>query len=206
MKHEGTAGKRAAWASGATWAGAQIRLRAVEPADWETHFLWDQDSETARSLDVVHFPHSQEAVKRWAERASLQEGKTTDDFDFEIETNAGEQVGAIGTHHCERRAGTFSYGVAIRAEHMRKGYASEAILLVLRYFFHELAYQKVTAHVYSFNAPSIALHEHLGFQLEGRLRRMIFTHGQRFDELLYGMTREEFEAQHLPEMRGYSDQ
>jgi RimJ/RimL family protein N-acetyltransferase len=200
VDHDARSSAGASWAAGDTWAGARIRLRAVEPADWETHFLWDQDSETARSLDRVRFPHSREAVKHWAERTSLQEGKTTDDFDFdfEIETRTGEQVGAIGTHHCERRAGTFSYGVAIRAEHMRKGYASEAILLVLRFFFHELGYQKVTAQVYSFNAPSIALHERLGFQLEGRLRRMIFTHGKHFDELLFGMTREEFEAQRLP--------
>jgi RimJ/RimL family protein N-acetyltransferase len=191
------------WAAGDTSTGARNRLRAVEPADWETHFLWDQDSETARSLDRVHFPHSREAVKRWAERASLQEGKTTDDL--EIETHAGEQVGAIGTHHCERRAGTCSYGVAIGAEHLSKGYASEAILLVLRHFFHELGDQKATAQVYSFNASSIALHERLGFQLEGRLRRMIVTHRRHFDELLFGMTCEEFEAQHLQVMRAYPD-
>ena len=146
----------ASWAAGDTWAGAHIRLRAVEPADWETHFLWDQDSETARSLDRVHFPHSREAAKRWAERASLQEGKTTDDFDFEIETHAGEQVGAIGTHHCERRAGTFSYGVAIRAEHMRKGYASEAILLVLRYFLSGAeATKRATRRCIACNAASL---------------------------------------------------
>ena len=34
---------------------------------------------------------------------------------------------------------------------------------------------------------------------------MIFTHGRHFVELLYGMTREEFEAQHLSEMSEYSD-
>jgi RimJ/RimL family protein N-acetyltransferase len=80
---------------------------------------------------------------------------------------------------------------------MRKGYASEAILLVLRYYFLELGYQKVTATVYSFNTPSISLHERLGFQPEGRVRRTVYTQGQHFDELIFGMTREEFEAQHL---------
>jgi hypothetical protein len=30
---------------------------------------------------------------------------------------------------------------------------------------------------------------------------MIFTHGRHFDELLFGMTREEFEAQHLSTTR-----
>lgn len=62
----------------------------------------------------------------------------------------------------------------------------------MRYYFQELRYQKVTIHIYSFNDASAKLHETLGFQLEGRLRRTIFTKGQYFDELLYGMTREEF--------------
>ena len=43
---------------------------------------------------------------------------------------------------------------------------------------------------------SIRLHEKLGFQLEGRLRRMIYTNGQFFDELLFGLTAEEFAARY----------
>jgi len=197
MVHNAPSSEGASWASDDIWAGAHVRLRGVEHADWETHFLWDQDTNTARSLDRLHFPRSREVAKRWSERVSLQEGKADDDFHFEIETLAGELVGSIGTHHCDRRVGTLSYGVAVRSEHMRKGYASEAILLVLRYYFLELGYQKVTATVYSFNTPSISLHERLGFQPEGRVRRTVYTQGQHFDELIFGMTREEFEAQHL---------
>lgn len=87
---------------------------------------------------------------------------------------------------------SFSYGVAIRNEHQRKSYASEAIILVLRYYFQELRYQKVTTPVFSFNEASRRLHEQLGFQQEGRLRRKIFTRGQYFDEIVFGMTMEEF--------------
>ena len=82
--------------------------------------------------------------------------------------------------------------MALGEQYRRQGYASEAITLLLRYFFQELRYQKVTAHVYSFNEPSIKLHEKLGFQQEGRLRRMVYTNGQFFDEVLFGMTAEEF--------------
>jgi RimJ/RimL family protein N-acetyltransferase len=32
----------------------------------------------------------------------------------------------------------------------------------------------------------------VGFQLEGRIRRMVYMRGQYFDELYFGMTREEF--------------
>lgn len=38
----------------------------------------------------------------------------------------------------------------------------------------------------------MALHKKLGFVLEGRLRRMVFTGGHYYDELIYGMTQEEF--------------
>ena len=76
------------------------------------------------------------------------------------------------------------------------GATREAILLVLRYFFGELRYQKVGATVYSFNEPSVRLHEGLGFGQEGRLRRELFTGGQYHDILLFGLTAEDFAARH----------
>ena len=127
------------------WQGQLVRLRGVEPEDWEMFFEWDVT------------------------------------------------VGAIDTHTCDPRNGTFQYGVTIRREHARKGYASEAIRLVLRYFFHELRYQKVNVEIYGFNEASVKLHRELGFREEGRLRRMVYTGGAYHDSIMLGMTREEFE-------------
>jgi RimJ/RimL family protein N-acetyltransferase len=90
----------------------------------------------------------------------------------------------------------FNMGWASAAQYWRKGYATEAIQIVLRYFFDELRYQKVNVHIYDFNSGSIELHRRLGFQEEGRLRRMGYTQGQHYDWLLLGMTREEFAAVH----------
>lgn len=178
------------------WQGRRVRLRAVEPADAEAHFAWNQDVAMTRPLDYVWFPQSRGAVQRWAESAALNNNPANDAFHFEIETLAGELAGSISTHNCDRRVGSFGYGVAVREEHQRHGYASEAIVLVLGYFFEELRYQKATAAVYSFNEPSIRLHERLGFQREGQLRRLVYTQGQHFDLLFYGITREEFAARH----------
>lgn len=177
------------------WVGQHIRLRSVEPDDWETHFRWDQDSTLGRNLERVYPPKSREASRRWAEQMTLQRGED-DQFHFEIETLAGEPVGSIATNECNPRVGSFSYGVAILPQHFRKGYASEAICLVLRYYFQELRYQKVTVRVFSFNEPSLRLHERLGFQQEGRLRRMVYTRGRHYDEVIFGMTTEEFATKH----------
>ncbi|MEO7002248.1 MAG: GNAT family N-acetyltransferase [Ktedonobacterales bacterium] len=173
------------------WAGKLVRLRGVEPADWETHWQWDQDWEMQRRIDRVYFPRSRVGTQRWAEQAALQDG-AGDQYHFEVETLAGELVGVISASHCDARVGTYSHGLAILSQHQRKGYASEAILLLARYFFAELRYQKVNAPVYSFNEPSIRLHESLGFQPEGRQRRMVYTNGLHYDLLWYGMTAGEF--------------
>lgn len=181
------------------FAGRLVRLRALEPEDWEAHYAWDQNSDMTRALDFVWFPRSRAAARRWADEHAEQRAEQApndDNFHFEIETLAGELVGSIGIHHAEPRTGTFSYGVAVAEEHGRKGYASEAVLLALRYYFWERRYQKATTTVDEFNEASLRLHRGLGFVEEGRLRRMSFTQGRYYDQLVFGMTREEFEQRH----------
>jgi RimJ/RimL family protein N-acetyltransferase len=177
------------------WQETLVRLRAVEPEDWAAFFAWGDDTEGSRRSYQIPFPSSAEARRQAATELSTR-GVSDDAFRFVVENLAGEFVGTINTHTCDRRHGTFRYGLGIRTEHQRRGYASEAIRIVLRYFFDELRYQKVTAAVYSFNAPSIALHERLGLVLEGRLRREVYTAGRYHDILLFGLTAEEFAARH----------
>jgi RimJ/RimL family protein N-acetyltransferase len=181
--------------SRSVWAGRLVRLRAIEPSDWETFQRFDTASEMARRAYWIPFPRSTEGYRRWAEREATRE-PDGDAFRFAIETLACELVGTMNTVDCDRRNGTFSYGIALGREHWRKGYASEAIVLALRYYFGELRYQKVTVRIYAFNDASIRLHERLGFQPEGRRRRMFYTGGQYHDECLYGMTAEEFDQVH----------
>ena len=173
--------------------GDKVRLRAVEAADWEVHYHWNMDSDNGRMTDEVWFPTSREFVQEWAESESKRRDEE-DAFRFQIESLAGELVGTINTNNCNLRCGTFNYGLVIHSDHRRKGYALEVIGLVLCYYFGERRYQKVNAEVYSFNDASIALHERLGFALEGRLRRMIYSDGVFHDKLIYGLTKEEFEA------------
>jgi RimJ/RimL family protein N-acetyltransferase len=151
------------------------------------------DTDGGRLTDVIWFPSSRDEARARAEREAKR-GAENDVFCFQIERLDKELIGNINTHTVNRRCGTFMYGVAIRPTHQRQGYASEAIALVLRYYFHERRYQKVNAEVYSFNEPSIRMHDRLGFVLEGRLRRMQYSSGQFHDALIYGMTREEFDS------------
>jgi RimJ/RimL family protein N-acetyltransferase len=173
------------------WQNETIRLRGIEPSDAPYFYRWNLDSERARFLDFVWPPVSEASVNEWAETQSKQKLEG-DSFHWIIENKTGDPVGSINTHRCNPRTGNFSYGIDIAAEHRRQGYARAAIRLVLRYYFEELRYQKVTTSVSSQNEGSIRLHQNLGFQEEGRLRRVIYTQGQYVDELWFGMTAEEF--------------
>ena len=177
------------------WQGERVRLRAMEPEDWPVFAEWNADDEAMRNLDFLRFPQSREATRRWVtERAA--ERPTGDAYTLLMENSNGEVVGGIATHDCDRRAGTWSYGLNVRAGFRGRGYASEAVVLLARYMFGELRYQKCTVTVYEFNDASIRLHERLGFQHEGRIRRIVFTRGRHFDALLFGLTAEEFAVRH----------
>jgi RimJ/RimL family protein N-acetyltransferase len=176
------------------WQGALVRLRALQADDWAAFHAFDTtDTEMARLSWRIHFPRTPEQAKRWAAQEEAAP-PMDDNVRLVVETVAGEVAGTINVNQTDSRNGTFAYGLALGAAHRRKGFATETIRLVLAHYFGELRYQKVNVRVYAFNEPSIRLHEKLGFQREGRLRRMIFSRGVYHDEILFGLTAEEFAA------------
>lgn len=178
------------------WDGKLIRLRGIEPADAEAHYILDQQDDISRMQWVMNPPVSRAATTKWVEGSAV-ERPDGDEFTAQMETIVdGTLVGSIATHHCDRRAGVFSYGLHVEEQHRGKGYAKEAICLILRYFFQELRYQKCNVEAMEINPASQQLHEALGFVQEGRRRRTVFTSGRHSDMVEYGITVEEFRKQH----------
>jgi len=177
------------------WSDATVSLRAIEPGDVEYFQRWNLDSERARLLDFLWPPQSEVTLRRWVEEQA-QRKLENDAFHWVIENRQGEPVGSIATHRCNHRDGVFSYGVDVAHEHRRRGYAAAAIVLILRYYFSHLRYQKASVAVHGDNEACLRLHDKLGFRREGVLRRHVFTNGVFVDLVWFGMTVEEFGALH----------
>jgi RimJ/RimL family protein N-acetyltransferase len=175
--------------------GRLVRLRAVEPGDAETLFRHRQDTEISRRDARIQWPRSLADIRRRIESPS--ESQPTDDHSLVIETLEGQVLGGVDIQSTQLRDGTFSIGIGL-AERSAwgKGYAKEAMTLVLRYMFHERRYQKCNISVYAFNERALGLYHRLGFQDEGRGRRNYFTNGEYHDEIYLGMLREEFDARY----------
>jgi RimJ/RimL family protein N-acetyltransferase len=176
-----------------SWRGERVRLRAIEPEDWERHFATNVDTEAQRYGYYVPFPQSAERTREKTKSDAATDMATAERVALAIEAlDTGELVGQISAHGIDQRNGTFEYGIGIFRDFWKEGYATEAIVLLFRYYFDELRFQKANATVYSFNAPSLAMHRKLGFKEEGCIRRNLYTNGEYHDEFWFGMTAEEF--------------
>lgn len=176
------------------WTGKRIRLRGIEPDDWTAFMRFAGDEE--RLGDVLRPPRSAEGYRDWAKEQAAAKSDG-DCFGLAIEAvDTGEIVGAVGSHHADPQAGWFEYGVTIGADHRRKGYAAEAVVLLLRFMFTERRYHKCEARIFAHNEVSLALHRRLGFVEEGRLRDHVFLAGRHRDLVIMGMLADEFARLH----------
>ncbi|MEU4347975.1 GNAT family protein [Streptomyces sp. NPDC023838] len=176
------------------WTGGRIRLRGIEPDDWAAFMRFAEDEE--RLGDLLNPPRSAESFRDWAreQAAAKSDG---DCFGLAIEAvETGDTVGAVGSHQADPRAGWFEYGVTIGADHRGKGYAAEAVVMLLRFMFAERRYHKCAARIFAHNEASLALHRRLGFVEEGRLRDHVFLAGRHRDLVMMGMLAEEFAQLH----------
>ncbi|MFB4426487.1 GNAT family N-acetyltransferase [Streptomyces sp. QL37] len=178
------------------WTGGKVRLRGVEPEDWEGFRDLAGDTLDARNADLVEPPRSAESFRSWtAERAGRPPGG--DAFRLVVEALAdGAFAGSVTVGETDGRAGRFRTGIEISRDHRRRGYAAEATELVLTYMFAEQRYNKCEVEVYAFNDGSLALYRRLGFVEEGRLREHEFFAGGHHDVVLLGITAAEYWATH----------
>ncbi|MFF2008253.1 GNAT family N-acetyltransferase [Streptomyces sp. NPDC058195] len=182
----GTAG------TGDAWAGGKIRLRGVEPEDWEGFCDLARHTHDVRNAGLAGPPRSAEGFRAWtAERAGRPPGGEA--FRLVIETLADRAfAGSVTVAEADSRAGRFRTGIEVARGHRRKGYAREATGLILTHMFTEQRCNKCEVEVYAFNDASLALYRALGFTEEGRLRQHEFIAGEYHDVVLLGITAAEF--------------
>jgi RimJ/RimL family protein N-acetyltransferase len=175
------------------WQNDLVRLRAMGEGDWEPscHNRFDSAARFLLQYEVELPPTTageQEAVRQFVGFAP-----GTGRLMFTIENLAGENVGAFNLNSIDERNGTFGIGIQIDRRHRGKGYGTAAMRLLLRYAFFGRRLHKLNNSVLAGNAASARMFEKLGAVVEGRRRETVFSGGKYYDEILVGLTREEFE-------------
>jgi len=169
--------------------GDRVKLSAVREEDVDIMMKWGEDAEYLRNVDTdIALPKTKE---QWSEEGSSGPNSAY----FRLRTiEHDELIGFAVIHSIEwnNRAGMLAIGIG-QSAHRNKGYGSDALKLILRYAFHELNLDRVGLEVIEYNKGGIRAYEKVGYQLEGRKRSMVYRDGKRYDVLVMGVLRHEWE-------------
>jgi RimJ/RimL family protein N-acetyltransferase len=108
---------------------------------------------------------------------------------FFIEKKDGSKVGSIG-HRPVGKAQEIGY--AMLPSERKKGYCSEAVMIIVDYLFLSKNIVRVQAHADVRNVGSQKILEKTGFKKEGIVRKNNFVRGKWTDACLYSILREEW--------------
>lgn len=174
------------------WQDEEVRLRAIQPEDWEDHYINRFDSPGRRLLEcAVELPPTIAEAQKFTEE-NVDFSSTNGRIMFTIENLDGDNVGGINLNSIDERNGTFSIGIVIDKDNRCKGYGVRAMRILLKYAFLERRLNKFNDAVLEGNEGSSKMMKKLGCVQEGIRRKVIYTNGQYLDLILFGLTKNEF--------------
>lgn len=160
-----------------------IQLRAIEPADLEMLYHWENDPAVWRVSGTMA-PISRDRLARFISE-QVYDLYATRQMRLIIDVE-GVAIGSVDIFDFEPLHRRFGIGILIYAdEHRRRGYARRVIDMVKEYARNTLDLRQIWVTIDEDNPASVALFEGCGFTLSARRREWINRGGKFIDELEY---------------------
>ncbi|MCL2372520.1 MAG: GNAT family N-acetyltransferase [Defluviitaleaceae bacterium] len=173
------------------WQDELIRVRRSRPEDWKLNGAPGYDSEERFFSDYgQELPNDEESRKDIWENYVKANWNSDDRILLAFETHDGKYVGGGNLHAINERNGTF--GMFVGASEER--YAIAGAKLMLNYAFNELRLNNCHTGFIENDYIYQPIFVKLGFTLEGTRRQQVFHNGKYWNENLYGLLAEEFNA------------
>ena len=164
----------------------RIKLLPFNKSDWE---LFKALSMCPKIMEHVYDPFTLDEAKE-AFESRLKPWSRDSESRLTLSINdisTGEKLGNIGlktTHHDTKIA---EVGFMIKDTAQGKGYACEALGLLIDYAFQSLNLNKLTATCSTKNKGSYHLLDKIGFVREGCLLQNSLINNQYVDDYIYGL-------------------
>lgn len=172
-----------------TFQGEHIFLRAIEPTDLA--FLYQiENDEQYWSISNTQKPFSKFLLQQYLENAQQDIYQAKQLRLMVCEQKNRTSVGMIDLFSFDPKNRRVGVGILISPESEGKGYASEAINLMINYAFRHIDVHQIYANIEASNNKSIQLFEKFNFKKTGSKKDWIFENGKYKDELLYQLINE----------------
>ncbi len=174
-------------------SGKLCYLRSLVRSDLASrYFQWLNDQDVTRFMWNGSFPNSERRMEAFFDRV------TTSNRDVVlaiVALDGDTHVGNIGIHNIDWMYRKAELGILIgEREHQGRGYASEALELLLHHCFYRLNLNKIYLRTEEGNERALRAFERAGFRREGVLRQECFREGAYRDSIYMGCLRTDFDS------------
>ena len=173
------------------WKNEIITLRQPIESDWEycAQNMFHSESRVFFETEIEMPTDIERYRRRFIENADKDHGFTC----FAIENSEGRHVGLCNLFGVNERHGVFGpIGIQINVNERGKGYGTAAFRMLGKYMFNERRMHKWNSEYIEGNFGSAALHEKIGFEIEGVRKDVHFINGRYWNVVLAGITEEQF--------------
>lgn len=172
--------------------GKKVYLRAVEKEDME--FLREMINDPEMESNVVgwSFPVSKYEQEKWFEN-QVQNKK---DIRYIVEVD-GNRIGLITITNIDWKNRKACHGIKLYSDEVRgKGYATDAVITIMKYAFEELQLNKLYSTILEYNIPSMNLYKKCGWSVDGVLRESTFKGNQYVNEVAVSILKKDYEERY----------
>ena len=170
-------------------SGQKINLRALEPEDLS--FLYEiENNESFWEVSHTQKPFSKYLLKQYLENAHLDIYEAKQLRLVIEELSSKKAIGMIDLFDFNPQHHRAGVGILIQPKFQSKGFASEALSLLIHYCFTRLNLHQLYANITSDNTTSVHLFSKHQFIKVGTKKSWIFSEGNYKDEILYQLINE----------------
>jgi len=170
-------------------SGEKIILRALEPED--LNFLYQiENNESFWEVSHTQTPFSKYILKRYLENAHLDIYESKQLRLLIEEKSTRKQIGMIDLFDYNPQHKRAGIGILIHPDFEKKGFASEALSIIINYSFSHLQMHQLYANITSDNIKSLALFHKYNFIKTGVKKDWILSEGKFKDEVLFQLIKE----------------
>ena len=170
--------------------GKIVTLRAIEKKDIDLLHKWSNDPEINYMLGGWHFPSSTEDQEKWYNTLS----ENTRNQKFAIDATDQGLIGMANLVDINWKDRNAFHGMLLGERTSRgKGYGIDSVMAITRFAFEELGLNRLDTTIISYNKPSIGVYtEKCGWKIEGMKKNYYFRKNHWWDQLIVGITREDY--------------
>jgi diamine N-acetyltransferase len=172
-----------------TLTNKKIKLRALEPEDLE--FLYKiENNESFWEVSHTQKPFSKFILRQYLENAHLDIYESKQLRLLIEEEPTKKQMGMIDLFDFNPQHKRAGIGILIHPDFQNKGYASEALALLIKYAFSHLQVHQLYANITLDNSKSLSLFKKHNFKEIGIKKDWILSEGKFKDEVLFQLIKE----------------